>query len=460
MTTSVEIINLLQDHGFRRKENVAERYSRMSSMKKQQFMDSLADVYARNRKTILSGCQASEGSFSAYPEQSEARNLRVDEIKQYALFTDQLTINDPLIACHPDLQSKLTIYVREGRDHIEEQEVVRAIELLVDIKELIREGLVKLFPRNFFIDDTVYTYYRQLGNNLLNPEMEEYARKRMGVEQVVVNPDMSMKITGKPADDPTRSIAVTFKDEGQTAWPHPWFYISQNSENVRLDEAAMTISQRFSPQDINEPLDEETFTAWMSDCRERTILSRVEEGFEHITTAEALNSHFVAQSPATWELMRIQYQNKLLRSDQAQISSVVSELNLPFMGQVSAGDLVKLRHNEEAFENFRRAIREFARSVNTLPGTPDFSRQVRELQADKVDPELTKLDVQAKRVLQKLFVDSIIASAPLITSAVTGQFVWLSGLLSAFPLFVASSRDKEQMSKNALFFLWQLKKGR
>ena len=90
MTTSVEIINLLQDNGFRRKENVAERYIQMSPKKKQQFLDSLADVYSRNRATILSGCQAPLDSFSAYPEQDGSRSIQVGEIKQFALYTDQL----------------------------------------------------------------------------------------------------------------------------------------------------------------------------------------------------------------------------------------------------------------------------------------------------------------------------------------------------------------------------------
>jgi len=461
MSVSTDVINLLTDYGFRREEKAADHYLRMSQERRDRLLDEVASIYAEQQDAIVADCRASEEEFATYPEQGPLNRLGAEKVKQFALYADQLVIDDPLVDCHPDLQSPLTVEVEAGKRERDERAVIEAIKTLVEIRDLVRDGHVKLFPKALFSDKTAPVYYRELGNNLKTPEMAEYARDRMDVTRLIVNPDRSMQITGEAANQPTRSIAVAFKDAGVNAVADMWFWVpAEPGVNLSQENGSLRMTPQISADDLRKPMDADAFLPWVSDCRERSVLGRIKDGFDHIALAEAFGSHFVAQSPATWVLMRMEHENTRLRSDQAQISSVMSELNLPFLTRVEGSEIAALRRNEEAFENFRRAMRDFARSVTALPGTPDFSKQVRELQADKVDAELAKLNQQACRVVEKLGVNALLMGATLTTAAVTGQFAWLPALLTVLPNFVTLSQDREQISKNSLFFLWSLSRGR
>ena len=461
MSASTNVIDLLTDYGFRRNEKVADHYRTMSQTRQNRLMDEVVSVYAKEQETIVADCRASNGEFAAYPEQSTFNSINAEKVKQFALYADQLVIDDPLVDCHPDLQSSARFEVLTGKQERRTQTIINAIEMLVEIRDLVRDGYVKLFPKAMFTDKTAPVYYRELGNNLRTAAMEEYARTGMDVTRLILNRDMGMTVTGEALDQPTRSITVSFADDGKHSAPHPWFFVPvKTGVNTFLNEEKREIAHRISPEDLQEPLDEKTFQAWVSDCRERTVLWRVGDGFDHAALADAFGSHFVAQSPATWELMRMLYQNNRLRSDQAQVSSVMSELNLPFLAHVGGREIAALRRNEEAFENFRRVMREFARSVTALPGTRDFSKQVSELQSDKIDAELDKLNQQARRIVEKMGVNALLVGATLTATAATGQFAWLPAILTALPNALSVSQDREQMSKNSLFFLWKLSRGR
>ena len=461
MSTSTNVINLLTDCGFRRKEKVADHYRRMSQARQNLLIDEVASIYAEEQGAIVADCRASNNDFSVYPEQGNFNSINAERVKQFALYTDQVVIDDPLVDCHPDLQSSVSFEVLAGKQERKTQTIINAIETLVEIRDLIRDGYVKLFPKAMFSDKTAPVYYRELGNNLRTAAMEEYARARMDGTRLILNADMGMTVTGEPLDQPTRSITVSFADDGERAAPHPWFFVpAKPGVNTFLSEEKREIAHRISPEDLQEPLDEKTFQAWVSDCRERTVLWRLNDGFDHAALADTFGSHFIAQSPATWELMRMLYQNNRLRSDQAQVSSVMSELKLPFLTRVGGREIATLRRNEEAFENFRRVMREFARSVTALPGTSDFSKQVSELQADKIDAELDKLNGQARRIIEKMGVNALLVGATLTATVATGQFAWLPAILTALPNALTVSQDHEQISKNSLFFLWKLSRGR
>lgn len=459
MAISERIINLLDGYSLLNKGRVAERLRQMTPESRQRVLNEIAAYYlALKPEAVLTDSQARPEEFAVIPEYGEVAPSGVRDIKQLALYADHITIPDPLVALNPEVSVSARMGLGADREGLDLRSLTGALERLADLKELILGGWVRLWPRELFVDDSVPIYYRALGGNLRSPELERYATEQLTVYPTRMNPDGSIQVIPTDELEPTRSIVVLFTADGPRGGTYPWFLGQVKvGENVIIDEASGEIATRMAPEDFAGAISAEEFALWVRDCQERTILGRVEHVFENLNAANVLNGHFVARAQGSWDVLRIEATNQLLRPDQAKISSALLQMDLPFLAHAQAGEIANLRRNEIAFEEFRRAIRNLVRSITSIPGTDDFAREVAELQADTIDPELRKLDQQAKRIGEKALIDGIIAAGSLLATAVTGQFEWLSGLMGAGGLAVGASRDARDMQQNSLYFLWKLK---
>jgi hypothetical protein len=87
----------------------------------------------------------------------------------------------------------------------------------------------------------------------------------------------------------------------------------------------------------------------------------------------------------------------------AKVLTSLSHMKLPYFDRLTPEALVKARSSEAAFEDFRKLLRELA---GTLPSTiddPQFERDLKELEQDKVTPTLNALydSITGTRSLRK-----------------------------------------------------------
>jgi hypothetical protein len=126
-----------------------------------------------------------------------------------------------------------------------------------------------------------------------------------------------------------------------------------------------------------------------------------------LAIAAATGSRYVP--PAATDARFFDYKLKLLgrelqrRDIDMRVVSALSSTDLPFLAGVDIPTIVKIRSNESAFEDWRAALRNVARTIQSLPATGDeFVAEARDALADALQPAAKEVrDAVSRSTLMK-----------------------------------------------------------
>lgn len=211
--------------------------------------------------------------------------------------------------------------------------------------------------------------------------------------------------------------------------------------------------------------------------RQLGLHSRFAREIADSVTFGILLSRILRTSFLTDQLMDISFLRSVSSNPQIDQRNLIALKHLtsivPFVGEVSISDLIKIRKREgEAFIQYRQALNEAIDEVKS--GSPNFGeKEARALYSDVIAPRLATLDRSvnlAKRDLLKKASTSIVAVAGAISFGLYTGFIpkelaeMARGLgftkiaADVFEKLLTLGNAQDAIKNQNLYFLWKAKK--
>jgi len=439
------MFEILKDYHLTNPHKIKNKISALDSDSLQNMLSELQRHYDRTLKSKISTLRSDEGlNIIEFP------NLGYDNFsKRLSLYADKIILRDPIY----DLLSSLKIGFK--LDYVKSQ-LTEEIKKILDTKDLIDSGLILYIPFNRVLSNVQKTLTQTATNDSSNSKFRDLCIKNMiiGIDEGQTNDiDYSFVFLQLGLSFP-RSFSTEIRFKGLKQGPVSAGLIMRPGETFKLRTPSGIVE--LLPKKL--PIAEIESNIEVKNIVEQKIFGQAKEIASTQYMSNLFNAIPIINFEVMWKLINLKY-NRIDRK--SKTLSALLDLDLKFLDNVETKDILKIKQKEgSVFEDFRLCLKNYCKDIQSLPATKDFEKEVTEMKAERIDPQLRTLDRTFDRIKRyrgkkglAIGLGTLAGAAfqPIAIPAVLGG---VAALLKEYSDF---EKEKDKLKENPLYFLWKVK---
>ena len=249
--------------------------------------------------------------------------------------------------------------------------------------------------------------------------------------------------------EPCRRVVMYFAKE-----PDDHYALFLSPISVQEDGSPDTIQVVFEFGELDDAVDAELFHHWTHLERQKLVRRRAANLFKDLLLAGFYRAVFLTNSTVSSDLLLT---NTVASNDiEARVLSAIMSLDLPVLTNISVDDLARLRQKEDAFENFRSALRTALQHIDMQQDRASLAKELQIVKRDTLEREVAILHREAQRLRETLIFDTIVAIGALALTLPPAVTSLLAAALVVVKAVYDYSDRRELMHASPFFFYWRL----
>ncbi|WPU66577.1 hypothetical protein [Peredibacter starrii] len=383
-------------------------------------------------------------------------------LKRALLLYETIVIQDPIPSFDPSLKSKIEIRSNEENPQYIRNKITLCLKWLVTNEKLVTSKIIVLSPEKYISKNneavrSSLIYMEQLlpegPTDLVinsNQDFLKFCLENADVFPITFEPDGGKKRHWDKFDVPHNIISIDFKNDPRYV-PSSIYQLFEINNVPKDGNNTFDI---FLPMQDPGLVERSKYERWRNDSILKVGLKRVKSLEYGLRLAEFQNGILFTESTFEWGLL-----NNFMahpKKEEAKLANIISNMNLPFLGNVKFQNIVKLRSNEESFFNFRSMMKQACKSVE-LTKPSDFVQVAHDIEKDLIRPEFARIKAEYKSIQKKYLSLATIEMATFYLSASTGGLSLIASLLAAGKMVPDIMNDIRDYQRNNVYMLWKLK---
>lgn len=424
---------------------VSSAYASLTERELAKELQRYRDFCLANRDALISEVLAYDSSLRVF---SGLDRVRLSMLKRCALYVHQYIIDDPLIPLSAEKGEFTEAIIKLKRlksESLDRQDLAARVRFLKELTPMVSADFVKLLPISYAFEppkELPFLYSETGFSDALPRALMEIFSANAKVRSVKGNLIMSKLY-------PCRDISVTFHD-----CPHCMGYTLFENRVTSLDEKTRTAGFAMTVPDA--PPELSRFKAWVNQSVNQTALRVHNWLMTELAFAAQFGAVYSTQSELVCELL-----NTVLPTNGSipvETANTFLNLELPFLADVDAGTLMRLRTQEgEAFQNFRIQLEKQMRDLR-LESDPDKAR----IKAENAVHELTEVQVREvgiklASVKEKAGWTAALATTGFMAAVQTSGVSLLAAAAAAVTGAQAALEYRKEVKRHPAFFMWKLR---
>lgn len=443
---------ILDDFKLSNSETLHETIRRFDQPALENLRQEIEKYYQENLSLMIKEVQEGEG-FNIYLSRvPSSPNLQF--LRAACLYSDKLIMWDPLYG--------LLSYLQKGPppEGVKQQLTYLLPQLLL-MRELAEYGILVLIPNTMYSQKDIQGIEQV---SRIDSESEGFRRICFGNMEIGIDRGetedgypYSMHIVGLGFDSPrafsvTHSATIPPKTEYRfTMGPGRPFTLETPKEAIELKPKRVPLRVMETDEQLKDTVNHAIYQ------------SAYELNFD-LLFSEVLNATYFTDFDVRWKLLnwKLKGSEERLKSE-GEVSTLLPSIigmDLKFLDEIPLRAILKVREKEGyVFEEFRVALKESCRLMDSIPYTTEFKKEVRNLSRERIDPELRKLDREFNRIIKhRLTRGGVVALGSIIATVLTGNPIPLIGLAGSLKEYAEYEKEADRLKENSMYFLWRVKK--
>ncbi len=374
-------------------------------------------------------------------------------LKQAALYLEEAVVSDPVFELTdfrtPATEALTSFMGMASLPKVDRQKLAESAIRLIELRPLIAGGYVKLYPITFELekDSEVPLLYSDVGfEDCLPPSILEQYKASADVRSVQ-NDNGRMLVMRDLY--PCRNISIHF--QGMESGFAMGYVLTQTEVQPTDQDGRFSVLNKKS----SVPPTKEQFNAWVNQSVNQTARNHYIELSKRIALSEYLGCMFGTEHPFESNLLNM---NVGSTDVQANTLNCALQMDVPFLEQVSATDLMSIRNSDgEAFQSFRAELEKGLREARHETDPRRVKAIIDDTQHELFEVQMRQIAPQMKHIRNTHFAEAGIAVAGLGLSVVTGGASLIATGIAGLNALKSHNDYKSKVTANPSHFLWNVK---
>lgn len=248
---------------------------------------------------------------------------------------------------------------------------------------------------------------------------------------------------------PCRSIIVEFSGHSQPMIFHLSKIQAEPTEDPNRFKFIHTLP--------DTPPSKEQFEIWVTQSINQTAGAIFEHVASDMYIASKTGCMFFTNSHFVSNLLSLHLNET--GNIQSDIANLAFQLDIPFLDNVSAEDLMYIRKNDgEAFDNFRINLQRHLRSVRHESDLQVVAKKLEDIQHELIDVQLKEIDLKIKHIKKHLYGSVAVGLASLATIIPSSGASVASLFLAGANVYKHGVTYINEIKGHPAYFLYRIKK--
>lgn len=421
--------------------------------------NALKEYYDANSTSLFKEIQKSD-IFKIYPSQIVSYSFRSNYLRAMCLYCDKFIIWDPIYGILRGLETGT------NQEAIIQQLSYRLPDFLA-IRELAEYNILTLVPHSLRSKNALQL---QLDEEARNDSQAEGFRKicmnnmEIGVDRGEVKEGCPYSLISIRLgfNSPSRfglqwSGTIPPKTmHGLSMGPGRPFKLETPEKVIELKPKRISLDTAKTDEEIKKVIDSNIFLF-------------AQELNADLLFSEVFDANYFTNFDVDWQLLNWKLKSQHEKpNNKAKLIPSLLTLDLKFLDNIPYDKILKIRESESAtFEDFRFAFKKACEDIKSLPRTKEFVREVKNIEEEKIAPELRKLDREFDTIKKYRLIRSlpggIVATGSIVGTIFTGSPLFIStvigGSVASLREYAEYFKEKSSLKKNSMYFLWRIKRG-
>lgn len=434
--------------------NIDTHFSKFSDAELEKELANYREFVLNNLEIINAEVVGDSGDLSVQTESFNAFLPSEDLLKQLSLYMDKVIINDPLFELTriENEQSKVANqYFGMENKGIDREKLSKAINYMKIVTPMVAGQLVKFIPVSYIHEPPskpLIYYSKNYFADALPKDLLEWFR-----QHAQVNPlhriDNGFRFSRKEKlSTPCRNIIINF--EGNTS---PGFIYSLfETEVVSYDKSTGKASFRqWLPDD---PPKQSNFDAWIFQSINRSADKFYRNLISELEASITFGCNYLTTSPFTSKLLDLKIGTE--QNFETDIANLALNLEIPIIKECSIQALMKVRHNEIVFNNFRTELTKHLKELRLIHDPADLKKELENVSHELTGVHINQINNKLSNIKRSAFGDFLILAASFATTIATNRLSLL-GVIAAFAKgYKDYNKYLSEVKQNPCYFLWKL----
>lgn len=456
-----QFFKILDDFKLSKIEGLEKAIYQLDKSALDHLYQAIEEYYQENLVSSIKKVQQGEG-FNIYLSRvPSSSNLQI--LRASCLYADKVIMWNPLYGLLSNLQRGVSCEATK-------QQLLHELPELLAIRDLAEYGILALVPHTVYPGQTI----REI-DQISKRDSQEEAFRRVCFDNMELRAEH-----GKTSAGYSYSIHVvelgssrprTFTIDWSATIPPLASYCFRmplgGPCTLETPEGSIVLKPRKVPLLDTIETDEEAMRAVSS-----TIYNSARDLNFDLLSSEFFDAFYFTNFDVHWQLLDLKLRASQKELEREGKSSTVLpgilQMDLKFLDKIPLTKIIKVREkNKDTFEEFRLKLKEICQSIECIPFTRDFQKEVVNLGKERIEPELRKMDREFDRIrkhrLSRLGVEGMVAIGSIVGSVLAGgnPLAILPGLRAAIQSLREYAEYRKEISglkENPLYFLWRVKR--
>ena len=378
-------------------------------------------------------------------------SFSLDQLKQSALYLDQVVLPDPLFQQSresSDTSDRVSRFIGiPNSKKVDRKGLADAASRMKALTPMVAADYVKFFPVSYYLepDKQIPLVYSETGfaDTLPMHILSKYHE----------NADLrSLRRTdrGLVVEDSLRRgrhISVQFRGDHDGAM---MCYALVQNEDIDVDAVARNIHFRSTLPDEPPPVD--LFQAWVYQSVNQAAGAHHRALSKTLALSEVFGASYFTGSEFTHSLLGA---NDPTQSVEHHTAACILNLDLPYLEDIDIHDLMQVRNNDgDAFRLFRAELERQLRELRT-EADPDALKKKAENAVHELSVvQVAEIDRKMRSLRKKALAEMAIAAGGLVATVVASGWS-IAATVAALAGLHRSASQRMQVCDNPAYFLWK-----
>ncbi|MFD1260678.1 hypothetical protein [Entomomonas asaccharolytica] len=374
-------------------------------------------------------------------------------LKQAALYLEEAIVSDPIFEL-TDFRTSSTEAITSfmgmaTTPKIDRQKLAEAAIRLIELRPLVAGSYVKLYPVSFELErgTELPLLYSEVGfEDCLPPNILKQYKLSANVHSVENDNGRMLVMRDLYL---CRNISIHFEGmRGGFAMGYmlnPTEVKPTNKKNV----------YNFIQEKTSEPPSKELFNAWVNQSINQTAMRHYIDLSKRIALCDYIGCMFSTEYPFESNLLNTNLDSTNIK---ANTLNCTLQMDVPFLEQISSGDLMSIRNNDgEAFQSFRLELEKGFREARHESDPNRVRAIIENTQHELFEVQMSQIAPQVKHIKNTHYTDVAIAVAGLGFSVLTSGVSLLATMMAFAHGYKSYNDYKSKITANPCHFLWNVK---
>ncbi len=449
------IYNFLNDSLLLDESLIKEDYRTISNVRLVKELVDYRSFCIRNMSEIVSEIKIDPSTLSCLGSESLSD---LSSLKRSALYLEQMVLPDPIFPFTEEeskIANTMSEYLGLNKSSvIDKVALSKAAEKIISMRPMVAGGYVKYYPVSFHSEPPIeipVNYSKVEFSDLLPANILKFFISRVDVKSLEKRESIFI-VTDKLYLG--RSISVSFKgaDESQLK-----MYNLFEQETLSVNDETREVMFKLTLPD--NPPTEAMFKKWVNQSINKSAHECFEKITKEISLAHSLGSVYTCESNLNSQLLNSSFFDLKTGVVENAIECVL-RMELPYMDNISAEDLMNIRQNDgEEFQAFRIELEKQFREIRVETDASVIKRKIEDIEHELSEVQLRNIDLKIKSVRKVALADTGLAIAGLAAGIATSGASLIGSLAGFLHGCKTYAEYQEKVKENPCYFLWNVKKG-